>query len=49
MVERLRLLGAAEPGIVRDIVAKDDDQILTAVEGFSGKGILTPDPAAPPR
>jgi 3-deoxy-manno-octulosonate cytidylyltransferase (CMP-KDO synthetase) len=43
MVERVRRLADAAPSIDRVIVATDDDRIVTAVEGFGGEAMMTPE------
>ena len=42
MVERVRRLAAAAPSIDRVLVATDDARILSAVEGFGGEAVMTP-------
>ncbi len=43
MVERVRRLAVAAPSIDRVLVATDDDRIRSAVEGFGGEAVMTPD------
>ena len=43
MVERVRRLAEAAPSIDRVLVATDDDRIRSAVEGFGGEAVMTPE------
>lgn len=43
MAERVRRLAAAAPSIDRVLVATDDDRIATAIKGFGGEAVMTPE------
>lgn len=43
MVERVRRIAMAAPGVDRVIIATDDARICKAIEGFGGEAVMTPE------